>query len=731
MKKRVFSLLLAVVILICSAMPIVANAQSYEQQLLSKGFPKSYVSALVELHKKYPKWTFNAFDTKLDWEYSVNRERDYHSHQLIQKISGRSTYYYCSCQNCYANGSYVVREAGNWVSASQAAVKYYMDPRNWLDEKHIFQFETISYDKYQTQDGVESILANSWMSNKDITYLTTGLNKKTYTSNGKNVKYSGAIMDAAKYSGMSAYYLASRLMQEVGGSSSSAGVTGNVVPFTGIYNFYSIGANSGGNDGLQWASGFMLAKNDTYLYPTYTTSTGKASGDKIKVSKGQNMTWMADTKKSDGSAGAYYKVRLYNELGANSYSKNGTIGYIPVSDCRTTYFNYGRPWTNPYKAIYYGADYISNNFSEYQFTGYLQKFNVNGDYSAPFTHEYMANVSAPSAESEISYKAYSKNGLLDSEKVFYIPVFKNMPDSASPEPSASATVTAPTVPAKKAPSKVTGVSVSNVGIDNISIKWNSTSNADGYYVYRYYPDTKKSTKLATVNGATSYKHNGLKSNKRYDYYVLAYNSAGKSDKSATVNATTVKIDKPAKVGGLKMESNGSSSVKIKWQKSARAWGYYVYRYSSKTGEYTKIATIKSGSTTSYKQTGLNAGSGYDYCVIAYNPAGKAKKSKVLHTCTRPSKVGSVKLKASATDNAIKVKWKKINACSGYQLQYSREKSFSSVIATRDVDSNSTLSYTGRNFTKGDTYYARVRAYKIANGIKYYGNWSSVKSIVAK
>ncbi|MCD7796287.1 MAG: hypothetical protein LUG95_01290 [Clostridiales bacterium] len=56
---------------------------------------------------------------------------------------------YCSCSSCYVNSSYAVQEGSSWVSASETAVKYYMDPRNWLDEKHIFQFESTSYDGTQ------------------------------------------------------------------------------------------------------------------------------------------------------------------------------------------------------------------------------------------------------------------------------------------------------------------------------------------------------------------------------------------------------------------------------------------------------------------------------------------------------------------------------------------------------------------------------------------------------
>ena len=65
---------------------------------------------------------------------------------------------FCKCSSCYKNGKYVIQEASDWVSASKSAVEYYMDPRNFLDEKHIFQFESTSYDGTQTKEGVEAIL---------------------------------------------------------------------------------------------------------------------------------------------------------------------------------------------------------------------------------------------------------------------------------------------------------------------------------------------------------------------------------------------------------------------------------------------------------------------------------------------------------------------------------------------------------------------------------------------
>lgn len=46
-----------------------------------------------------------------------------------------------------------------------------MDPRNFLDERGIFQFESLEYQRgSQTQSGVENILKNTPMYNKKYTY---------------------------------------------------------------------------------------------------------------------------------------------------------------------------------------------------------------------------------------------------------------------------------------------------------------------------------------------------------------------------------------------------------------------------------------------------------------------------------------------------------------------------------------------------------------------------------
>lgn len=78
-----------------------------------------------------------------------------------------------------------------------------------------------------------------------------------------------------------------------------------------------------------------------------------------------------------------------------------------------------------------------------------------------------------------------------------------------------------------------------------------------------------------------------------------------------IQAATVKA--PA---SIKVTASKKASVSIKWSKVSGASGYEVWRANSAKGKYSKIKTVKNGSTTSYTNTKLKAGR-YYYKVRAY------------------------------------------------------------------------------------------------------------------
>lgn len=393
--------------------------QSYKSYLRELGFPSSYIDKLNTLHQQYHNWEFKVYNTGLDWQTAVNGERSPHSKQRIGVSESKSlpSDYLCSCSSCEG----VVIDSS--YAASEKAVKYYMDPRNWLDERHIFQFESTNGGEDQTQAGVEAILKGTWMYNSLIYFNNT---EGVYERFNSTTKYSDAIMIAARNSRLSPYYIASKIKQEVGANSASyaGGSNGTTAPFQGIFNYFNIGAYAGAKDGLAWAAGFLKVKDGytPYFYSDFKNGTG--TNPLYRLSSSQRMVYI-------GSYGDCYKVRLYTENGNNSYT-TGRVGYVGKSTLRTTYVGadlggqdqYYRPWTNPYRAIVYGSKYVYNNFGEHQYTGYLQKFNVTSDQR--YEHEYMVNISSAQSEAGIMYNGYKTAGLLNEKHTFYIPVFSNM-----------------------------------------------------------------------------------------------------------------------------------------------------------------------------------------------------------------------------------------------------------------------------------------------------------------
>lgn len=582
--------------------------EEYTKILLEKGFPKSYVEDLLALYRKYPHWEFQPFITNLNWADAVEGERTPHKKQLIEKSVIAA--YKCDCSLCDG----VIQEGGGWVSASETAVERYLDPRNFLNEKHIFQFEYNVYDEKQNTEVIESILKDTWMHNSFITYYD-GLGKaQTFMLDGKKVKYSEAILQAAMDSGVSAYYLASKIVQEVGSEKSSyaAGSNGKESPYNGIYNYYNIGATTGAEDGLRWANGYMKTSAAAPLY-----ESASASSTRVAVApKGASLYYVA-------TSGGFYCVSAI--IGGTKYT-----GYVAAKNVSLS-ATYGRPWSTPYQSIYYGAKYIYSSFSEYQPTGYLQKFNVNPDSGNLYYNEYMANVRAAAFESESTYEAYAECGILGEKKVFLIPVFKNMPYGDLFE-SERFTGYAPVVSCNLCTS------------NSIILTWTPVEGALGYQVYKY--DDAKGEYVRKNTSSTTYTDSTLTPGKVEQYLVRAY----KKDSSGNYVFTAFSekflgVCAPAAPSApVKVSSDGNSAT-IKWNAVPKCKGYYIYRYDVVSGGYKNIGNTTS---TQFKDSGLLAGTSYKYKVRAYDKttsmvawSSYSPSLDIKTTGTTPTQIGTV------------------------------------------------------------------------------------------
>ena len=198
-----------------------------------ENFPDSYKPYLYELKKKYPYWEFTALYTGIDWNTAIQNE--YANDKNLVPIS------YSDNWKCMENGKYNVEIDSGWVNASKQAIEYTMDPRNFLNEVRIFQFEKLTYDpNINTENGVNKILYGTEFYNRNVSY-------RDYNGNVINTQnsYANLIMNAGSYSGVSPYHLAARMKQEVGPFITHKSISGDVSGYEGLYNFYNIGATGG------------------------------------------------------------------------------------------------------------------------------------------------------------------------------------------------------------------------------------------------------------------------------------------------------------------------------------------------------------------------------------------------------------------------------------------------------------------------------------------------------
>lgn len=90
----------------------------------------------------------------------------------------------------------------------------------------------------------------------------------------------------------------------------------------------------------------------------------------------------------------------------------------------------------------------------------------------------------------------------------------------------------------------------------------------------------------------------------------------------------------------------------------------------------------------------------------------------------PKKVTGLKL-SKKKSASVKIKWKKATGASGYEVAMKTGKK-GKYKKVADVKSESKVTYTKKKLKKGKTYYVKVRAYKIIDGKKVYGAYSSAK-----
>ena len=262
-----------------------------------------------------------------------------------------------------------------------------MDPRNFLNEVRIFQFETLSYNSSTNNiNSIEKILYGTEFYQNKVSYLD---NKGNMINT--NETYSELILRGGQKSAVSTYHLASRIKQEVGPFLSHSSISGKVSGYEGLYNFYNIGATSSTEpmgaikNGLQFAKdgkGASQTTKNKYLIP-WNNKEKAISGGGIFIGSsyiqvGQNTVYLQKFDVNDDRGSNLFSHQYMTNVLApyqesksiyNGYKKSGILD-LPISFIIPVY--------NSMPDIQYESPNInSNNYVADNTKVYCNATNVN------------------------------------------------------------------------------------------------------------------------------------------------------------------------------------------------------------------------------------------------------------------------------------------------------------------------------------------------------------------
>ena len=295
--------------------------KDFESQIAA--FPESYRQYLRDLHAIYPNWKFYADNISMTLDEAVALE-------IGRKVSDTTDLSWRSMDLGSYNwntGAWASSDGnGRWYYVSREVIKYYMDPRNFLNATYIYSYMKQDYDpSTQTEEGLKKIVAG--------TFLERGYSDPNDTACGGS--YIKVIMAAAQKSDVNPYILASTIIQEQGVKGTSPLISGEYSGYEGYYNFFNIGAT----DGNAVIGGLTRAKNEGWNTRSASIIGGAQFCGNSYVSKGQNTYfYMNYNIKDPGNLWHQYATAVHNAASSGSQTaktyrdlKNAELDFlIPV-----------------------------------------------------------------------------------------------------------------------------------------------------------------------------------------------------------------------------------------------------------------------------------------------------------------------------------------------------------------------------------------------------------------
>lgn len=282
---------------------------------ISDDFPSSYKGFVDSLRKSHPNWQIKAVYNHLDWNTAVNSESS-GTYSRVQDSAFSDAW-----KRTEAAGDSSYNAAG-FVLASRQAVAYTMDPRNFLNERDIFQFRVV--DQNINSDTKTAV-------NEAMTYTPM-----------KDTNYADTIINAANSTGVSPMFIVSRIRQETGCNIiNNKSINGS----SGYYNFFNIGAYDHATNSVSY--GLELARKKGWNTPEKAIVGGVDWMKNNYIKYGQNTVYfqkfdvvnpgnatmiLSMQYMSNISAPASEAKIAYDGLVRSGTLNNAFTFYVPVYD---------------------------------------------------------------------------------------------------------------------------------------------------------------------------------------------------------------------------------------------------------------------------------------------------------------------------------------------------------------------------------------------------------------
>ena len=301
-----------------------------EVSLQQAGFPSSYWNGLCQIKNAHPNWTFVAKKTDssgntIDWNMSVAAEASCGSNTISTKDDTMKD---TSCTKA--------TDAG-YSPVSEKAVRYYMDPRNFLNEVNIFMFEkqdssfNISHDQYQTVS--TKIFGNSFLVNQ-IPDLPSYIRSASEQTNVNEVAISTRIKQELGNAKLTSGEYSGQLYSCVSGNYTTRypSKTYNGNSLDNYYNFFNINATDGSN---------VTEKALIYAYNHKWGGTGNQAEDRITSIVG-GTNFLKNRYINAGQNTIYFqKFNIFPNTATSRYvNQYMTNIAAPVSESKISYNAY-------------------------------------------------------------------------------------------------------------------------------------------------------------------------------------------------------------------------------------------------------------------------------------------------------------------------------------------------------------------------------------------------------